>query len=57
MVADQEGLKRCPGCTLRKPPASFNKSKHEVDGRDVYCKFCRNQITKKWRRAIRRFIW
>jgi hypothetical protein len=51
MIPDTEGLKRCPRCTLRKKPELFNRSKHEVDGRDCYCKFCRNEISKQWRRA------
>ncbi len=51
MIADTEGLKTCPRCKFRLPPGSFNNLKQEIDGKDYYCKSCRNKITKAWRKA------
>lgn len=49
-------MKICKTCKQHKPFDLFSKSKASKDGLDIYCKICRNKISKRWKDSNRKFI-
>lgn len=42
-------MKICKTCKEQKSFDLFNRHKQSKDGLDIYCKVCRNKISKKWK--------
>ena len=44
-------MKRCSKCWTSKPLSEFWRNTRSWDGRDGWCKTCKNTATKKWRES------